>query len=173
MTHRPGRGRGADRSLRYTAAHYTALESMHAIGISRELIRQDLDGNFPLQLCVGRAVYLAHSTCPTTRGDYSNPRPGQSRSEMPSRDSNESLSPAALGARLNFVEHSPGTAAPIWLDISHGRVSNERNFAPTLPKGDIDMKAMSKDRFTELLSSCSSDRRDLTSDKIGGQGPIF
>ncbi len=35
------------------------------------------------------------------------------------------------------------------------------------------MKAMSKDRFTEFLSSCSSDRRDLTSDKIGGQGPIF
>jgi hypothetical protein len=35
-----------------------ALESAYAIGISRKLVRQDLDGNFTFQLQVARAVHL-------------------------------------------------------------------------------------------------------------------
>ena len=38
-----------------------ALEAAHTVGIARKLIRQDLDGDFALQLRIACAIDLAHS----------------------------------------------------------------------------------------------------------------
>src|SRR5215472_7575853 len=46
------------------------LKSADAIGILRELSRQDLDGNFTLQLQVTSAIHLTHAAFAEHPGDF-------------------------------------------------------------------------------------------------------